>query len=260
MEAEEPTSTDESPSGSSPVAEELAPSSESSLTETITSAEPHESVEEYVPSTEPESLEEDEGEEGEGDEAPADEDTKLLIFESSLQKLLKFCPDCGSPVVKQRKLYSGTLATFKLECHNGCTVNWSSQPKVNKQPLGNILIAAAIRFTGLTFRRVADWAAAVKLQFISQATFTSIQQRYLWPVVNEAWRNEQAQAIREAKAERGAGALILGGDARCDSPGHNARYGSYTLMDIRPKTPNLIMSMELVHSSEVSFPSSEMLI
>lgn len=240
------------------MAKELPASTESSLNEANTSTEPPESLEEYVPSSSQESLEEEQKEEEE-DEAPEDEDLKLLVYESSLQKLLKFCPDCGSPVVRKKKTSCGSLATYSLECHNGCTVVWSSQPKVKKQPLGNIIIAAAILFTGLTFRRVADWAAAVKLQFISQATFTSIQQRYLWPVVNEAWRNEQATAIREAKAERGAGALILGGDARCDSPGHNARYGSYTLMDIRPKTPNFILSMELIHSSEVSNSSTEML-
>ena len=227
------------------MAKELPVSTDSSIDST--EAEPRENVEEYLPSTESSSQEEPEKE-----ETPPHEDPKLLVFESSLKKLFKFCPDCGSAVVSQEKTYSGSLVTVELECLRGCTVKWSSQPQVKKQALGNILIAAAILFTGLTFRRVADWAAAMNLQFISQATFTSIQQRFLWPVVGEAWRNEQAKAIREVKAVRGAGALILGGDARCDSPGHNARYGSYSLMDIRPNTPNLIVSMELVHSSEVS--------
>ena len=32
--------------------------------------------------------------------------------------------------------------------------------------------------------------------------------------------------------------VILGGDMRADSPGHNAKYGSYTVMDI--ETGNVI--------------------
>ncbi|ELT87456.1 hypothetical protein CAPTEDRAFT_113107 [Capitella teleta] len=166
-------------------------------------------------------------------------------FIDVLNICLNFCPDCGSPVVGQKKSYTGSMATYVLHCHNGCTVRWNSQPKVDREPLGNILIAAAILFTGLTFKRMSDWAAALKLKFISQ---TSIQKSILWPVVGEAWR-EQKRAIREMKARRGA--IMLGGDVRCDSPGHNALYGTYTLMDIRPNAPNIIVSMELLHSSEV---------
>ena len=51
------------------------------------------------------------------------------------------------------------------------------------------------------------------------------------------------------------GRATLAGDARCDSPGHNAKYGSYTLMHIDGdgrKGTNEIMSLELVQVSEVS--------
>ncbi|ELU16481.1 hypothetical protein CAPTEDRAFT_216921 [Capitella teleta] len=224
-------------SDSSPAAVELPTSTDSSLSA--------EDVELYSPST-PEPSSQESAEQA---DVQADEDPKILVFESSLQKLLNFCPDCGSPVVGQKKSYTGSMTTYVLQCHNGCTVRWNSQPKVDRQPLGNILIAAAILFTGLTFKRMSDWAAALKLKFISQTTFTLIQKSILWPVVGEAWRDEQKRAIREMKARRGA--IMLGGDARCDSPGHNALYGSYTLMDIRPNAPNIIVSMELVHSSEV---------
>lgn len=226
-------------SDSSPAAVELPTSTDSSLSA--------EDVELYSPST-PEPSSQESAEEA---DVQADEDPKILVFESSLQKLLNFCPDCGSPVVGQKKSYTGSMTTYVLQCHNGCTVRWNSQPKVDRQPLGNILIAAAILFTGLTFKRMSDWAAALKLKFISQTTFTLIQKSILWPVVGEAWRDEQKRAIREMKARRGA--IMLGGDARCDSPGHNALYGSYTLMDIRPNAPNIIVSMELVHSSEVCY-------
>ena len=37
--------------------------------------------------------------------------------------------------------------------------------------------------------------------------------------------------------------LSLGGDGRSDSPGHSAKYGSYTLMDLEH---NAILDVELV--------------
>ena len=37
--------------------------------------------------------------------------------------------------------------------------------------------------------------------------------------------------------------LVLGGDGRADSPGHCAKYGTYTLMDLKS---NKIVHIELV--------------
>ena len=37
--------------------------------------------------------------------------------------------------------------------------------------------------------------------------------------------------------------VVLGGDARCDSPGYSAKYGSYTLMDLVTKK---ILDFQLV--------------
>lgn len=42
--------------------------------------------------------------------------------------------------------------------------------------------------------------------------------------------------------------VILGGDARCDSPGYSAKYGSYTLMDLQTKK---ILDFQLIQSNEV---------
>ena len=39
------------------------------------------------------------------------------------------------------------------------------------------------------------------------------------------------------------------GDGRCDSPGHSAKYGTYTMMDA---STGLIIDHEVVQVSEVS--------
>ncbi|PIK47559.1 hypothetical protein BSL78_15577, partial [Apostichopus japonicus] len=43
--------------------------------------------------------------------------------------------------------------------------------------------------------------------------------------------------------------LVLGGDARADSPGHTAKFGSYTLMELNV---NQILDLTLIQKNEVS--------
>lgn len=42
------------------------------------------------------------------------------------------------------------------------------------------------------------------------------------------------------------GDLVLAGDGRCDSPGFSAKFGSYSLMDLKH---NVILHFELVQVS-----------
>ncbi|KAJ4939426.1 hypothetical protein JOQ06_028875, partial [Pogonophryne albipinna] len=87
------------------------------------------------------------------------------------------------------------------------------------------------------------------LQCISVGTFFRHQRLYTIPTIVQAWQNEQAGIIRELK-EMGGG-LILSGDCRSDSPGHCAKYGTYSLIEDRI---NKVLDLQLVQSSEV--PSS----
>ena len=44
--------------------------------------------------------------------------------------------------------------------------------------------------------------------------------------------------------------LSLGGDGRSDSPGHSAKYGAYTLMDLHH---NMVLDVELVQVSMIEY-------
>ena len=51
------------------------------------------------------------------------------------------------------------------------------------------------------------------------------------------------------------GPATLAGDARCDTPDHSAKYGSYMLMHVDGhvrKGSNRIVAMELVRVSDMS--------
>ena len=87
--------------------------------------------------------------------------------------------------------------------------------------------------------------------------FNRIQRRNLLPVIQETWVNVRRKAVAAVKR---LGSVVLwgggGGDARCDTPGHNAKLGSYTLMHSHGdgyQGTRKIVSMKLVQVSEVIY-------
>ena len=63
------------------------------------------------------------------------------------------------------------------------------------------------------------------------STFMKHQKKYLHAAVERTYRQQQSSVLDSIKAE--GKELILGRDGRCDSPGHSAKYGSYSLMDLK---------------------------
>ena len=59
-----------------------------------------------------------------------------------------------------------------------------------------------------------------------------MQNKFLFPVVDKAWTEERASVIDAIKIN---GPVDLVGDRRCDSPGHSAKYCTYTMMSDKGK-------------------------
>ena len=58
-------------------------------------------------------------------------DRVLLVFESKLKELLKFCPKCGTVIdstLTTENKYEGSQLTLHLHCLHGCDLVWCSQP------------------------------------------------------------------------------------------------------------------------------------
>ena len=62
--------------------------------------------------------------------------------------------------------------------------------------------------------------------------------------MNEAWLNENRVTISEFHGQDGC---RISGYGRCDSPGHNAKYLTYMLLD---QSPNRIITMSVVQVTE----------
>ena len=163
------------------------------------------------------------------DSSPAPSDVtdhqadKYLVFREQLGELLRFCSRCGSAIVGRREFATGSMLSVEVQCHAGCEYTWRSQPVVRKNPLGNALLSAAILFTGLTYTAVAELATCLGLLFCTRPVFDRHQRDTLLPVIQEAWNLEREGASLEV---REGGPVTFAGDARCDTPGHNAKYGS----------------------------------
>jgi len=63
---------------------------------------------------------------------------------------------------------------------------------------------------------------------------------YVYPIRKQQWKRQQ-QLFNQLE-ESGDG-LIVAGDGRCDSLGHSAKYGSFTLME---QNINSLVDFELV--------------
>ena len=137
------------------------------------------------------------------------------------------------------------MVTVKTSCTNGHTLTRESQPWVKGTAAGNLLITAAIVFSGNTYKHSADFAKHLNLQFISSSYYYKIQRNIIFPVVQKAWRKNQAEVVKKLKQTKN---VDLCGDGRWDSPGYSAKYGTYTLMD---EKSNLIVEFSLVQVTSV---------
>ena len=83
----------------------------------------------------------------------------------------------------------------------------------------------------------------MNLQALKEHQYYNIQSGYILPHVRHTWHLHNT-AILAALSDT---PIIVAGNARHDSPGHNATFGTYTLLDINS---NIIVAQETVQVSE----------
>ena len=172
---------------------------------------------------------------------------KYIVFESCLMKLFEKCEVCheSATVVKYIKGSLLKVNQYCSSCHH-CG-SWTSQPIINDVPVGNILLSAAIVACGLLPQKLLRLFDIMNCSAISPPTFFLHQKKFIFLAIEHIWKEQQSNmlSLLEAYGEP----LSLGGDARCDSPGYCAKYGSYTIMDLEH---NVILDIELVQVSMFS--------
>ena len=113
-------------------------------------------------------------------------------------------------------------------CIRDSTRSWDSQPSIADTPLGNIMMSSGILFGGGSPAKVLKIMGHMNVVTIGYSTFMKHQKNYLHAAVERTYREQQSSLLATIKDE--GKELILGGHGRCDSPGHSAKYGSYSLI------------------------------
>ena len=206
----------------------------------------------YLPSAEDDDSAEEPGEETEGfvdgcrGETPLSmkDRRKYIVFWSSLVRLFSLlcCASCGSRDVTASRRESGSMVIVDLFCRQ-CqkTLVWYGQPYLGTIPAGNILLSAAILFAGAAATKTLLVFSYMGVAYTSTRTYLRHQKSILQHAVRRVWSERQEWLFASLQAEPGD--MVCGGDGRADSPGHCAKYGTYTLMELDKK---VIIDVQIV--------------
>lgn len=123
---------------------------------------------------------------------------------------------------------------------------WASQPMVGSIPAGNLAISCALLFSGSLPTKLLRFFDFMNIPIISYSTFMNHQHFYLQPTIVEVWKDHQTSYIHETR-QTGL-PVCIGGDGRADTPGHSAKFGSYSVMDL---DQGIVIDVQLVQSNEV---------
>lgn len=154
---------------------------------------------------------------------------KFVVFEECLDELLNQCTICGQKCVLNKNVVGSMLSVSRI-CICGENFTWESQPLIGSMPVGNLVLSAAILISGNSIAQNLVMFNHANIACFSERTFHNIQHSYLVPAVERVWKAHQDTLFDNIRRDNTP--VIAGGDARCCSPGHTAKYGSYSLMDL----------------------------
>ena len=154
---------------------------------------------------------------------------KYIVFHDQLLVLLSMCHFCLSTEVSVSSVVIGSMLVAAMKCARCKSFwEWCSQPKIRAYAAGDILLSGAILFSGNLPKKALRLFKSVNIACQSRRSFFRHQNDHLHPVVTKIWNVEQSQLLQDVKDD----GLLIGGDARCDSMGHSAKYVSYTAVDL----------------------------
>ena len=105
---------------------------------------------------------------------------KYLAFWSSLLFLFRYCFTFKQKTKITSVRTRGTLLVVTTKCHNKHIHTWRSQPMVNNNGAGNILLSEAILYTGNTFKRISEMFDSINIPHFSRTLFYILQKPLLF--------------------------------------------------------------------------------
>ena len=158
-----------------------------------------------------------------------------FVFWSALMQLLTFCccPECASKNLSIRRTVTGTFLVIRFACRDcHTTFRWQSQPFYGSFAAGNILLSASVLFAGATITKFLRVLNHMGVSAISSRTFFWHQKSILFKALDQLWNDRQTWLLSSLQTSQ---EIVCVGDGRADSPGHSAKYGCYTLIELKEK-------------------------
>ena len=119
--------------------------------------------------------------------------------------------------------FKGYQLIVRLKCQEGHETEWKSQPNCNHYSVGNLATATSVLFSANTYQRLARFFDLAGIQWICRTSFYAIQNRY--GIVNRNYIEKSKARLEDMKQAK---SIDLSEYGRCDSPGHNAKYLTYS--------------------------------
>lgn len=166
---------------------------------------------------------------------------KYIVFENNLLSLFTKCRACGGATSATKHTVGTFLRVTQVCMQCESTFEWDSQPFIQSIPAGNILLSSSILFCGALPSKVLQVMKAYHCETITKRAFFKHQSRYLHSSIQTVYNRHQTRILSDIKKYRTG--LVIGGDGRADSPGHSAKYGSYTMMELEKE---LVVDIQLV--------------
>ena len=137
------------------------------------------------------------------------------------------------------------MATIEQACSKCLMKNfkWRSQPMVmGRYPAGNIMTSFGILMSGINISQAMLMFRHMNHATISVRSYHGHQSELLIPAVLKHWEDYQSGLIREVNDSEEE-SQTWSGDGRCDSMGHSAKYGVYTMWS---NTTSKLVHLELI--------------
>ncbi|XP_033098348.1 uncharacterized protein LOC117102235 [Anneissia japonica] len=158
------------------------------------------------------------------------------------------CRECGGPTERGIKRECGTAVEIMSKCKNrncGFFYEWCNQPRHGQLFLFNILLSAAILVSGSCITKLLRALRFINIAVFSDRTFFYHQKWYLLPATSCIFAAQKEDNFQSE--------INASGDMRCDSPGHTAKYGTYTIINADSQK---VMHIEVVQKDECPNSSS----
>ena len=168
----------------------------------------------------------------------------FIVYWSSLVLLLQYCLSCPAKALVNSVFIQGSALVVELICKDGHISLLRLQPRTSNFYEGNIVLAASILFSANTFSKIKKYFELACIPFILHTSYYNLQKDYLFGVANEAWVNEEKEVVSKISQPH---PCLFSGVGRCDSPGHNAKYLTYTFLE---HSINKIVAMSLTQFTE----------